>query len=110
MLPTRENLTSHPSALRMDRLWRWCVLKTLRDLHVSARRGRALSMPNVERLFLLRWNRSAGEAKGTARSKGRTLGTTFIRQYYQQRQPFCFARESGLTPEPANVDLPIPRC
>lgn len=45
----------------MDRAWRWCIARTLRDLRLSVRRGRPITRPNLERLFARRWASVAGE-------------------------------------------------
>lgn len=43
------------------RLWRWCVMVTLRQARQAVRRGRWVSRPNLERVATRRWWRlSAG--------------------------------------------------
>lgn len=44
-----------PVYLPLPRAWRWCLLATIRDQRLAARRGRAISFPNLRRLLLRRW-------------------------------------------------------
>jgi len=44
-----------PCNLPFERLWRWCVLATLRDLRLSRSDGRVISLPNLKRLYTRRW-------------------------------------------------------
>ncbi len=44
-----------PCNLPLPRMWRWCVLATMRDLRASAAGGYAISLPNLGRLFARRW-------------------------------------------------------
>ncbi len=46
-----------PEGLSPERAWRWCVLRTVRDVRLAARRGRVISRPNARRLVLRRWGR-----------------------------------------------------
>ena len=92
-MPTRR--ATHPnSTFAQDQRWRYCVLRTVRDLHLSVARRRTLNLPNLHRLFDLRW----GKVKAaTARvEQGRRLAHDFLEHYYLQYQPFR-------TP-------PLPRC
>jgi|GEM_PF-5475975 len=66
--------------LAESRYWRWCVLRTIRDVRLSAARRRALSLPNARRLFERRWH---GCAEPTA--VGRELGVAFIQNYHDGR-------------------------
>jgi len=50
-----------PHGLSPDRAWCWCILSTLRDMRLSARRGRPISLFNAERLFCRRWARVSME-------------------------------------------------
>jgi len=44
-----------PQGLSPERAWRWCLLRTLRDVRLAARRGRAISQTNARRLLYRRW-------------------------------------------------------
>jgi hypothetical protein len=44
-----------PPGLPPDRAWRWCLLRTRRDIRLAARHGRAISPPNARRLLQRRW-------------------------------------------------------
>jgi hypothetical protein len=44
-----------PEGLSPERAWRWCMLRTLRDMRLAVRRGRAISRPNARRLIQRRW-------------------------------------------------------
>ncbi len=46
-----------PRGLDVERAWRWCVHRTIRDARLAAARGRSISRPNLERLFARRWAR-----------------------------------------------------
>lgn len=44
-----------PRGLSPERAWRWCLLRTLRDMRLAALRGRPISRSNAERLLRRRW-------------------------------------------------------
>jgi hypothetical protein len=44
-----------PCNLPLPRVWRWCVMATVRDLRSSMAGGYAISLPNLGRLFARRW-------------------------------------------------------
>ena len=46
-----------PAHLPADRAWRWCVVRTVRDMRIARRRGHWLSRQTAERLFCRRWGR-----------------------------------------------------
>ena len=46
-----------------DRAWRWCLLRTQRDMQLAVRRGRPISRPNARRLLTRRWLRLELEPK-----------------------------------------------
>jgi|GEM_PF-1177121 len=48
-----------PEGLSPERAWRWCVMRTMRDMRMAARRGRPMSLPNALRLLRRRWGRIA---------------------------------------------------
>jgi len=43
-------------AARRQRLWRWCVVRTLRDGRLIRRRGQWVGGRNLERMFARRWH------------------------------------------------------
>ena len=47
--------TRIPEGLTMNRLWQWCVKRTIRDYRLSVRARRPITRPNLERLFSRRW-------------------------------------------------------
>lgn len=57
--PPPTNASYVPRGLPPQRGYRWCVLRTLRDVHRAAERGHAISLPNTLRLFSRRWHRTA---------------------------------------------------
>ena len=75
---------SHP--LEHVKQLRSCILRTLRDLRRSVAEHRALSLPNLQRIFLRRWQ--ALNLPPEESERGRTLGLAFIYTYYASRQPF----------------------
>ncbi len=44
-----------PDGLAGARLWRWCVLRTLRELRLAHARGRWIGRASLERRFARRW-------------------------------------------------------
>ena len=64
-----------PSGLGTQRGWRWCVLRTLRDLRLSVQRHRIMSLPMTRRLFQRRWAEICG---GNPLSEQEKLGCRFI--------------------------------
>ena len=46
-----------PKGLSLERAWRWCMLRTLRDVRLAAKRGRGISRSNARRLMQRRWRR-----------------------------------------------------
>jgi len=65
----------------VDRAWRWCIVRTLRDLRLSIRRGRPISRPNLERLFCRRWHRATPHARESS-SQRLDRGRRMIRRLY----------------------------
>lgn len=83
-----------PTHLPLKRAWRWCIAASLRDLRVSVRRGRVISLPGLRRLFLRRWAmvcwaNEIGSDSPTAIA-AREIAMTALRRRYptevQQRQ------------------------
>jgi hypothetical protein len=81
-----------PEGMPPDRAYRWCLVRTTRDLRQSVRRGRAISLPGLRRLFTRRWlnvslrcrpvvDREAEKA-GVQRAERELL------RMYRQEQPF----------------------
>jgi len=60
-----------PEGLSMNRLWRWCVKRTIRDYRLSVRARRPITRPNLERLFARRWWAAAVGRQRLARSRVR---------------------------------------
>ena len=58
-----------PRGLTGERLWRWCVKRTILDL----RHGRTRSPANARRLFLRRWSAAGGEASSDAAERGEAM-------------------------------------
>ena len=58
-----------PRGLTGERLWRWCVKRTLLDL----RHGRTRSPANARRLFLRRWSAAGGDAASGAAARGEAM-------------------------------------
>ena len=52
-----------PRGLSPERAWRWCLLRTLRDVRLAAYRGRSISRPNAERMLCRRWRRMVGRCE-----------------------------------------------
>ncbi len=75
-----------PHGLSPQRLWRWCVLRTLRDGRLAAQRNRPISRPNLERLFCRRW--AAGVKVGPppvyreSCDQWKTVGRSVVRQKF----------------------------
>lgn len=46
-----------PEGRSLERAWRWCVLRTLRDMRLAAARGKTMSRANTRRLVWRRWQR-----------------------------------------------------
>jgi hypothetical protein len=46
-----------PAHLPAERAWRWCLMRTLRDVRLARRRGGWISCSMAERLFNRRWVR-----------------------------------------------------
>ena len=67
----------------MDRAWRWCIERTLRDLELSVRRGRPITRPNLERLFCRRWWRAAPGDPGAELDRRAARGQLCIRRRYR---------------------------
>ena len=44
-----------PCSMTLDRAWRWCILASIRELRLAARRRREIAWPNLRRLFARRW-------------------------------------------------------
>ena len=44
-----------PCNLPMERVWRWCIVSSLRDVRRSKARERVISLPAAKRLFARRW-------------------------------------------------------
>lgn len=58
-----------PMGLSRRRLWRWCVLRTLRDARLGASRGRPIAPGNLIRRFERRWWRAVARARSTVNSE-----------------------------------------
>jgi hypothetical protein len=69
----------------VERHWRLCVRGALLDLRESMKRRRVLSLPNVLRLFELRWARE--QRSSEIFRQGVRLGRIFLREFYEERQP-----------------------
>jgi len=83
--PTRTAWRAVAGETAMDRAWRWCVKRTLREGRRSAARGRPISRPNLERLFsrhLARRLRRRATAEEYARR--RRAGRRAVREQYDQ--------------------------
>jgi hypothetical protein len=52
-----------PEGLSAKRAGRWCLLQTLRDLRLAARRGRPISQPNAQRLLRRRWRHAVAQCE-----------------------------------------------
>lgn len=52
-----------------DRAWRWCWLRTWRDLRLAERRGRPISGPNARRLLRRRVTRLTVDIERVASRK-----------------------------------------
>lgn len=44
-----------PCSMTLDRAWRWCILASIREVSIAARRGHEIAWPNLRRLFARRW-------------------------------------------------------
>ena len=71
MEPPREPRSAEqvPTELTGERLWRWCVKRTLLDL----RQGRTRSPANARRLFLRRWSAAVGDPASGAAARGEAM-------------------------------------
>jgi len=54
-----------PLGLSRGRLWRWCVLRTVRDARLAAAQGRPIAARNLARRFERRWWRAVAEIQET---------------------------------------------
>lgn len=61
-----------PRGLRPARGYRWCLLRTVRDLRHARARGRSISPPNARRLFSRRWHRTARQCQPVPTPRQRT--------------------------------------
>ncbi len=71
-----------------ERAWRWCLLRTLRDMRLAARRGRPISRPNAERLFCRRWARATAHLAAGIQQENLWLveGRGLVRRVYVEIQ------------------------
>ena len=80
-----------PRGMHPDRAYRWCVARTTRDLRLSVRSGRTISLPSLRRLFTRRWLNVLRQCRPAANDRIRALairhGQSAIRQMYMSRQP-----------------------
>ena len=81
-----------PKGMDPERAYRWCLARTTRDLRQSVRRGRAISLPSLSRLFTRRWQnvlrRCCHEFDGELEEAGTRHGQMVIRHMYLQQQAF----------------------
>lgn len=81
-----------PTGMPPDRAYRWCLARTTRDLRHSARRGRAISLPSLRRLFTRRWQnvlRQCSPRPGEQTEKtGVQRGERALLRMYRKNQPF----------------------
>jgi hypothetical protein len=79
--PVRTTWRTSTGETAMDRAWRWCIERTLRDLELSIRRGRPITRPNLERLFCRRWAQvvSSGVGGGLAVTRRERDGRHAVR-------------------------------
>ena len=71
-----------PSARRAPRIWRACMRQTLRQLRAAARRGRPISRPAAERLFLRTFRRAAPALDAHHARLAEQAGRARVRQWY----------------------------
>lgn len=62
-----------PLGLSVERGWRWCVQRTIRDARLAKARGRPISRSTLERLFNRRWQRLAARLPGARAWRGRRI-------------------------------------
>lgn len=62
-MEAHESDRAMPSGLTPQQAWRWCLRQTLREGRLAAAEGRAISLPNLERLFCRQWHRVAATLK-----------------------------------------------
>ena len=67
--PGRRSADRVPRGLTGERLWRWCVARTLLDM----RHGRTRSPANARRLFLRRWSACVGDAAAALAMRGEAI-------------------------------------
>jgi hypothetical protein len=91
--PGPMNPSHTPTGLSPQRARRWCVVRTLRDLRSSVRRGKPITLPNLLRLFDRRWHRISmmTHARLAPRDpmKEGDAGRRYLRDYYRRNQPFA---------------------
>ncbi|MEX0885838.1 MAG: hypothetical protein WD009_05300 [Phycisphaeraceae bacterium] len=75
-------MTAARGEMAAERAWRWCLLATLRDVRRAAARGRAMSRPSAERLFLRRWRGRAAEV-AEAEAEVAEAGRLRVRGWFQ---------------------------
>ncbi len=71
-----------PDGLSGERLWRWCVLRTLRDARLARARGRWMSRSAMERRFARRWAQAMKGGPDTGRQRTTEQGRAILRRAY----------------------------
>ena len=81
-----------PTGMHPDRAYRWCVARTTRDLRQSVRRGRAISLPSLRRLFTRRLLNVMLQCdpvtNGRVEKAGVQRGERALQRMYRENQPF----------------------
>lgn len=67
-----------PTGLARDRLWRWCVLRTVREASLREREGRRVSAHTLARRFERRWWRAVGDDRSAPAVRGAEIGRNAI--------------------------------
>ena len=70
-----------PHNLPPERAWRWCILRTLREVRLARQRGGWMSRVSAERLFSRRWHRVRTGLATATWTSWQALGREYIRSY-----------------------------
>lgn len=83
-----------PSGLTPVRGYRWCLLRTLRDLQQSVVRRRVITLPNLLRLMERRWRRVAPTCHPPPSKPDMQIlakrGKQVLHRMYMNGQPFTY--------------------